>query len=149
MFLFIQLLLLLETKQVLHLHNLMLILLFLDKSFSDGWGQSTRMEEEGFAVTAELPSVCPWSAFIYFIAVCIRLWQNQSRERRKEIPESCQHPGRNLAHEDREQQRTPDLIPHPASPAAGHLVLAKHKRDIDGCSPSPSIFMKFCIISNY
>lgn len=76
-----------ETKQVTRLvlkldkHSLVLILLFLDKSFSNGWGQSTRMEEEGFVVTAELPYVCSWSAFIFFIAVYIRLWQNQSRER--------------------------------------------------------------------
>lgn len=39
--LFAQLLLLLETKQVMHLHSLMLILLFLDKSFSKGLGLST------------------------------------------------------------------------------------------------------------
>lgn len=88
---FMQLLLLVETKQVTHLvfkldkHSLVLILLFLDKSFPNGWGQSTRMEEEGFAVAAELPSLCFWSAFIYFFAVYIRLWQNQSREREREV----------------------------------------------------------------
>lgn len=85
--LFIQLLLLLQTKQVMHLHSLMLILFFLDKSFFKGWGRSARTEEKGFAVTAVLPSVCPWSAFICFIAVYIRLWQNQSKERGKEISE--------------------------------------------------------------
>lgn len=129
-----------ETKQVTHLHSLMLILLFIDKSFSNGWGQTTRREEEGLAVTAELPSVCPWSAwsaFIYFIAVYIMLCQNQSGEEGGARPEGGGNPGRNLAHEDREQQqRTPDLIHYLASPSSGCLVLVKYKIDINGCSPS-------------
>lgn len=137
--LFAQLLLLLETKQVMHLHSPMLILLFLDKSFSKGWGQSTRTEEKGFTVTAVLPSVCPWSAFIYFTAVYISLWQTQSKEREQEISELCQHPGRSLAPGDMEQQRPSDLIHHPASPTAACWVLVKHERDIDGRF-SPSIF---------
>jgi len=99
------------------------------------------MEEKGFAVTAVLPSACLWSAFICFIAVYIRLWRNQSKERGKEISEYCRHPGRNLAHGDTEQQRPPDLIHHPASPTAACRVLVKHRRDIDGLLYLPLHFL--------
>lgn len=71
----------------MNLHSFMLILLFLDKSLSKGWGQSTRTEEKGFSVTDVLPSACPWSAFIYFSAVYIKLWGDQLKERGKEISE--------------------------------------------------------------
>lgn len=81
--LFIQPLLLLETKQILHLHGLMLILLFLDKSFSKGWGWSTRTEEKGFTVTAVLCALGQLSSVL--LLYTLGCGKNQPREREKEI----------------------------------------------------------------